>query len=133
MNLKEAIRIALRGLRANRLRSGLTMLGIIIGVASVILLVALGNGVQTSVNEKIQPLANLITVVPSVGNVPGGAAPKDLIDADVAALQDKALSRDIASVTPATSGKALVEGDSYRYRANVVGSTDQWLQVNNQD
>src|SRR6185437_5789485 len=98
------------------------MLGIIIGVASVILLVALGNGVQTSVNEKIQPLANLITVVPSVGNVPGGAA-----------LQDKSLSRDIASVTPATSGKALVEGDSFRYRANVVGSTDQWLEVNNQD
>ena len=133
MNLKEALRIALRGLRANRLRSALTMLGIIIGVASVILLVALGNGVQTSVNEKIQPLANLITVVPSVGNVPGGAPPKDLIDADVAALADKSLSHDIAAVIPATSGKALVEGDSFRYRANVVGSTERWLEVNNQD
>lgn len=133
MNLKEALRIALRGLRANRLRSALTMLGIIIGVASVILLVALGNGVQTSVNEKIQPLANLITVVPSVGNVPGGAPPKDLIDADVSALQDKALSRDIAAVIPATTGKALVDGDSFRYRANVVGTTDKWLDVNNQD
>ncbi|MDQ2791773.1 MAG: ABC transporter permease, partial [Actinomycetota bacterium] len=94
MNLREAVRIALRGLRANRLRSVLTMLGIIIGVASVILLVAIGNGVQSSVNEKIQPLANLITIVPSVGNVPGGAPPKDLIDADVAALQDPAMSRD---------------------------------------
>ncbi len=133
MNLEEALRVALRGLRANRLRSALTMLGIIIGVASVILLVALGNGVQTSVNEKIQPLANLITVVPSVGNVPGGAPPKDLIDADVAALQDKALSRDIAAVIPATSGKALVDGDAYRYRANVVGTTERWLEVNNQD
>lgn len=133
MNLEEALRVALRGLRANRLRSALTMLGIIIGVASVILLVALGNGVQTSVNEKIQPLANLITVVPSVGNVPGGAPPKDLIDADVAALQDKTLSRDIAAVIPATSGKALVDGDAYRYRANVVGTTEQWLEVNNQD
>jgi putative ABC transport system permease protein len=133
VNLEEALRVALRGLRANRLRSALTMLGIIIGVASVILLVALGNGVQTSVNEKIQPLANLITVVPSVGNVPGGAPPKDLIDADVAALQDKALSRDIAAVIPATSGKALVDGDAYRYRANVVGTTERWLEVNNQD
>jgi putative ABC transport system permease protein len=133
VNLKEAVRIALRGLRANRLRSALTMLGIIIGVASVILLVALGNGVQTSVNEKIQPLANLITVVPSVGNVPGGAPPKDLIDADVLALADKSLSHDIAAVIPATSGKALVEGDSFRYRANVVGSTERWLEVNNQD
>ncbi|MGH3766236.1 MAG: ABC transporter permease [Pseudonocardiaceae bacterium] len=133
MNLREAVRIALRGLRANRLRSGLTMLGIIIGVASVILLVALGNGVQSSVNEKIQPLANLITVVPSIGNVPGGAPPKDLIDADVQALEDPALSRDIAAVIPATTGKALLEGDNYRYRANVVGSTDRWLEVNNQD
>jgi putative ABC transport system permease protein len=133
VNLEEAVRIALRGLRANRLRSALTMLGIIIGVASVILLVALGNGVQTSVNEKIQPLANLITVVPSTGNVPGGAPPKDLIDADVLALQDQSLSRDIAAVIPATSGKALVDGDSFRYRANVVGTTGRWLEVNNQD
>ncbi|HEV7829317.1 MAG TPA: ABC transporter permease [Pseudonocardiaceae bacterium] len=129
MNLREAVRIALRGLRANRLRSALTMLGIIIGVASVILLVALGNGVQSSVNEKIQPLANLITVVPSVGNVPGGAPPRDLIDGDVQALQNPA----IAAVIPATTGKALLEGDNYRYRANVVGSTDRWLEVNNQD
>jgi putative ABC transport system permease protein len=133
VNLKEAVRIALRGLRANRLRSALTMLGIIIGVASVILLVALGNGVQSSVNEKIQPLANLITVVPSIGNVPGGSPPRDLVDADVVALQDKALSRSIATVIPATTGKALAETDSYRYRANVVGSTDRWAEVNNQD
>jgi putative ABC transport system permease protein len=129
VNLREAVRIALRGLRANRLRSALTMLGIIIGVASVILLVALGNGVQSSVNEKIQPLANLITVVPTIGNVPGGAPPRDLIDADVQALQNPA----IAAVIPATSGKALLEGDNFRYRANVVGSTDRWLEVNNQD
>ncbi|MGH3671746.1 MAG: ABC transporter permease, partial [Pseudonocardiaceae bacterium] len=52
MSLREALRIALRGLRANRLRSVLTMLGIIIGVAAVVLLVAIGNGVQSSVNEK---------------------------------------------------------------------------------
>jgi putative ABC transport system permease protein len=133
VNLREALRIALRGLRANRLRSVLTMLGIIIGVASVILLVAIGNGVQSSVNEKIQPLANLITIVPSVGNVPGGAPPKDLIDADVEALQDPTLSRQIAAVIPATTGKALTEGDAFRFRATVVGSTDRWLEVNNQD
>jgi putative ABC transport system permease protein len=133
VNLREALRIALRGLRANRLRSALTMLGIIIGVASVILLVALGNGVQSSVNEKIEPLANLITIVPSVGNVPGGNPPKDLIDGDVAALRDPAFSRDISAVIPATTGKGLVEGDAYRYRANIVGSTERWLEVNNQD
>ncbi len=132
MSLREALRIAMRGLRANRLRSALTMLGIIIGVAAVILLVALGNGLKTSVNAQLEPLANLITIVPTVGNVPGGAAPKDLIDADVAALQDPALADHIEAVIPATTGRALVE-DAFRYRATVVGSTDRWLEVNNQD
>ncbi|MGH3754125.1 MAG: ABC transporter permease [Pseudonocardiaceae bacterium] len=133
MNLREAVRIALRGLRANRLRSVLTMLGIIIGIAAVILLVALGNGLKTSVNAQLEPLANLITIVPSIGNVPGGSAPRDLIDADVAALRDPALADHIAAVIPATTGKALAETDAFRFRTNIIGSTEQWLEVNNQD
>ncbi|MGH3900504.1 MAG: ABC transporter permease [Pseudonocardiaceae bacterium] len=133
MSLREALRIAMRGLRANRLRSTLTMLGIIIGVAAVILLVAIGNGVQSWVNEEIQPLANLMTITPSTGNVPGGTAPKDLIDADVAALEDLDRAPDIASVTPATTGQALVETDTRNWRASVVGSTERWLTVNHQD
>jgi putative ABC transport system permease protein len=133
VNLREALRIAMRGLRANRLRSALTMLGIIIGVAAVILLVALGNGLKTSVNAQLEPLANLITIVPTAGNVPGGTAPKDLIDADVAALQDSALADNIETVIPATTGAALVETEEWRFRASVVGSTDRWLEVSNQD
>ncbi|MGH3821035.1 MAG: ABC transporter permease, partial [Pseudonocardiaceae bacterium] len=86
-----------------------------------------------SVNDKIQPLANLITIVPSIGNVPGGAPPKDLIDADVTALQDPGLSRQISAVIPATTGKALTETEAWRFRATVVGSTERWLEVNNQD
>jgi putative ABC transport system permease protein len=131
MNLKEALRIALRGLRANRLRSVLTMLGIIIGVAAVILLVAIGNGVQVSVNAKIQPLANLITIVPSTGNIPGGAPPKDLIDGDVTALEKQVT--DAATVIPATTGQALAETASTKFRSGVVGSTERWLEVNNRD
>ncbi len=129
MNLREAFRIALRGLRANRLRSALTMLGIIIGVAAVVLLVAVGNGVQSSVNERIQPLANLITISPTAGNVPGGTPAKDLIDADVAALEQ---APDVASVTPAVTGPALVENEALSFRASVVGSTERWMEVNNQ-
>jgi putative ABC transport system permease protein len=131
MSLREAFRIALRGLRANRLRSVLTMLGIIIGVAAVILLVAIGNGVQASVNEKVQPLANLITIVPSTGNVPGGSPPKDLIDGDVTALQRQVPNA--AVVLPATTGDALAETESSQFRSKVIGSTDRWLEVNNQD
>src|ERR687893_112733 len=132
MSLREAVRTR-RGLRANRLRSALTMLGIVIGVAAVILLVAIGNGVQSAVNEYVEPLANLITIVPTVGNVPGGTAPKDLIDADVSALQNPDRAPDVASVTPASTGQALIETDTTESRTSVVGSTDRWLEVNNRD
>jgi putative ABC transport system permease protein len=131
MNLKEALRIALHGLRANRLRSVLTMLGIIIGVAAVILLVAIGNGVQASVNAEIEPLANLITIVPTTGNVPGGAPPKDLIDGDVTALEKQVT--DAAVVIPVTTGQALAATESTKFRLGVVGSTERWLEVNNRD
>jgi putative ABC transport system permease protein len=107
------------------------MLGIIIGVAAVILLVAIGNGVQTSVNAKIQPLANLITIVPSIGNVPGGVAPKDLIDGDVTALQKQV--PDAAAIIPAAASPALAETDTTKFRSRVVGSTERWLEVNNRD
>jgi len=131
MTLREAVRIALRGLRAHRLRSVLTMLGIIIGVAAVILLVAIGNGVQASVNAKVQPLANLITITPSTGNIPGGGPPKDLIDADVEALQRQVA--DAAAVIPAVSGQVLAETETNKYRSQVVGSTERWLDITNRD
>lgn len=126
----EAVRIAMQALRINRLRSVLTMLGIIIGVAAVILLVSIGNGVQSSVNARVEPLANLITIVPQIGNVPGGSPPKNLIDADVSALQK---APDVATATPATTGPVLVETDGLKFRATVVGSTELWDEVNNRD
>jgi putative ABC transport system permease protein len=131
MSLGEAFRIALRGLRAHRLRSVLTMLGIIIGVAAVILLVAIGNGVQSSVNARVQPLADLITIVPSTGNVPGGGPPKDLIDDDVTALHKQVT--DAVAVIPAVTGQALAETDTTQFRSTVIGSTEDWLAVSNRD
>jgi putative ABC transport system permease protein len=107
------------------------MLGIIIGVAAVILLVAIGNGVQASVNAKVQPLANLITIVPSTGNVPGGGPPKDLIDADVDALRRDVVNA--SAVMPAVTGQVLAETDTNKYRSQVVGSTGDWLEVSNRD
>ncbi|MGH3766662.1 MAG: ABC transporter permease [Pseudonocardiaceae bacterium] len=130
MNLREAAFIALRGLRLHRLRSVLTMLGIIIGVAAVILLVAIGQGMQNSVDARIQPLADLITIVPQTGNVPGGSPPKNLIDADVSALQK---APDIMTATPVTSAPALVETNSIKFRSTIVGSSERWSEVNSRD
>ncbi len=71
MNLVESFRIALRALNANKVRSALTMLGVIIGVAAVILLVAIGTGVQDEVTGSIEGLgSNLIFAFP--GNVEEG-------------------------------------------------------------
>jgi putative ABC transport system permease protein len=65
MNGLESLRIALRSLRANKLRSGLTILGIIVGVAAVVCVVSVGAGARAEVTEKIRTLgANLLLVVP---------------------------------------------------------------------
>jgi putative ABC transport system permease protein len=60
------LRIALRGLRSHKMRSSLTMLGLIIGVAAVILLTSFGQGVAGSVNAAVEPIANSITIVPKL-------------------------------------------------------------------
>src|ERR1700740_2924330 len=65
MELREVISVALSAVRANKLRSFLTMLGIIIGIAAVIAMVALGQGAQRSVQDRLAPLGtNVLTVRP---------------------------------------------------------------------
>jgi putative ABC transport system permease protein len=84
--VRDIIAIAMRALRANKLRSGLTMLGLIIGVAAVILLTSFGQGLTNSVNAAVAPVANSVTVVPKLSPTPGGPPSKPLTDADVRAL-----------------------------------------------
>ncbi|GAA3149031.1 ABC transporter permease [Nonomuraea salmonea] len=72
MNQVEILRFALRGLLANKMRSALTTLGILIGVAAVIMLVAVAEGSSRSIQQNIQRLgANTLTISPSFS---GGAA-----------------------------------------------------------
>ena len=54
MDIRETLRVALRAIRRNKVRSALTMLGVIIGVASVIAMVALGSGARAAIDEQIQ-------------------------------------------------------------------------------
>ena len=78
----------------------LTMLGIIIGVAAVIVLVAFGNGLQRFVADAFGPVANQIQITPDRGGISGGGTPRDLTDADVRALRDRASAPAVASVSP---------------------------------
>ena len=73
MSILEGLRLAVNGLLSNRLRSALTMLGILIGVSAVILLVGVGNGASVAVQQQIQSLgSNLLTVFPSNARSAGG-------------------------------------------------------------
>ena len=133
MNILESARIALRGLRANRLRSLLTTLGIVIGVAAVIVLVALGNGIQSGFNDVFGSLATQITVTPDQGATRGGTA-RPLTDADVEALDDRTSAPDVASVTPVVGGTALLQtDDGEQYRAAITGSTAGYLEVTDRE
>ncbi len=92
MNIVESFRIALRALNANKVRSALTMLGVIIGVAAVILLVSIGTGVQSQITGQIAGLgSNLLYVFPGKlegrGGPGGGGVGKKLTLDDVKYLQ----------------------------------------------
>jgi putative ABC transport system permease protein len=108
MSLFEAARMALHGVLANRLRSLLTMLGISIGVASVIILVAVGRGSATAVQSQIEGLGTNLVTIQSGGFGFGRRASSAstftfLTTKDVQSLQDKTVAPDIKSVTPVVS------------------------------
>jgi putative ABC transport system permease protein len=105
----ESLRIALRGIGANKLRSSLTVLGILIGVASVIVLVAVGNGSSVAIQERIQKLGTNTLTVFNRGR--GGGQQRTgtqstsftIKDGDIAALNDKVQAPDIVAASPVVS------------------------------
>jgi putative ABC transport system permease protein len=110
MNTSEALRTALTALRANRLRSGLTMLGVVIGVAAVVLLVGIGSGAKQEVEQQVEGLgSNLIIVVP--GRFEFGSAPSvsrlQLADAELAG---RVVGNPDAVVVTVTSGETVRVG-----------------------
>jgi putative ABC transport system permease protein len=131
LSLREALLIALRALRAHRLRSALTMLGLVIGVASVVFLAACGQGVSNSVGARIETIANNITIVPQASDLPGGPPAQHLTDADADALQN---APDVATVTPAATATASIGSSTTTLLSStVIGTSDIWAQTNNRD
>jgi putative ABC transport system permease protein len=116
--IRDLVSIALRGLRAHKLRSALTMLGLIIGVAAVILLTSFGQGVGNSVNAAISPVANNITVVPKLSPTPGGPPAEPLTDDD-----ERAIGRlpGVAQLEPEVTG--AVTGAAGQKSVAVTAST----------
>ena len=129
MNFGETLLGALRSLRSNRLRSVLTTFGIIIGVAAVIVLVALGNGMKAGFDAQFSALANQVTVTQATGAVPGGGEARNLTDADVTALRNTQLAPDIASVTPSVTGTVTLTAGQTQERASLTGATENYLDI----
>ena len=131
MSLGEALLIALRALGAHRLRSALTMLGLVIGVAAVVFLAACGQGVSNSVGARIETIANNITIVPQASDLPDGPPAQNLTDADADALQN---GPDVATVTPAATATASVGSRTTTLLSStIIGTSDIWAQTNNRD
>jgi putative ABC transport system permease protein len=131
MSLYEVIRFALRGLSANKLRSALTMLGILIGVAAVILLVAVGNGSAKAISDRIQALGTNTITVMSTGR--GGSTSTALTTDIAGALVDKNLAPDVKSVSPvvnASSATVTYEGTEHSV-SQFVGTTPSWFAASN--
>jgi putative ABC transport system permease protein len=143
MKVREVFRFALNGLKANKLRSALTTLGILIGVGAVILLVAVGKGSGAQVQANIDKLGtNLLTVSRSAGGFGRGASRNTgtqssvgaLTLADAQALVDPTEAPDVLSASPvvSTSPTATYEGATHQI-AQLVGSDPAYFTTTNWD
>jgi putative ABC transport system permease protein len=133
VNFLESIRVSLRALRANKLRSALTMLGIIIGVAAVIAMVGLGNGATASITSQIQGMgSNLLTISPSQSNsggVNGGAGSSNSLTMDdVAKIQ---IGTAVKAVAPIASTNTQVVLGSGNTSTSINGTTEGYEVIKN--
>jgi putative ABC transport system permease protein len=132
MLLGETIAVAFQSIRANKLRTALTMLGVIIGVGAVIAMVALGTGAQRAVEERINALgANLLTIFPGQSFRMGVASNVrvSLTTDDAEAVQRDA--RLISAVVPEMQSSLQVKYGNKNINANIVGTTANYAEVRN--
>ena len=130
ISLKEAFKMASKTLISNKLRSSLTMLGIIIGNASVITLVGLGRGAQTLAKNQLSNLgANVLFIVPGNNDTRrrGIAFPKNLVLDDAYAIQEQVPS--VNKVAPQISANEIVQSNSKSLSISIAGITPEFLQV----
>ena len=135
MSLLHTIETGLRSLFGHRLRSVLTTLGILFGVAAVISTVGIGQASSDSVNARISSLGtNLLTISPgstlSGGVFGGGGSANTLTMADVTGLSDPTNAPDIGAVAPVSQARESLVDASSNWSTTVSGSTPDWLTAN---
>src|SRR5689334_20157425 len=132
MPILETFAVALEALRANKLRSFLTMLGIVIGVGAVIAMVALGRGAQQSVKDRISSLGTtLLTVVPGrafgFGRVASGSDRAALTIEDAQAIQDR--GQYVMAVQPEMSRSLQVQYENNNTNTTITGTSANYPDV----
>ena len=136
MNLMESVRIALRSLAANKLRSSLTMLGIIIGVAAVIALMGVGRGASAAIDSQINSMGtNLLFVSPGSTSSSGvrtaqGSA-QTLTYEDAIALNDPDLLSAVKAVAPQVQSFGQVVYQANNTNTQIIGVTADYGPVRN--
>jgi putative ABC transport system permease protein len=135
VSLLKTIETGLRSLLGHRLRSVLTTLGILFGVAAVIATVGIGQASSDSVTARITSLGtNLLTIsagsTVSSGVFGGAGSANTLTMSDVQGLQDRQSAPDIQAVAPVSQGRASLVLGSSNWSTTVSGSTDGWLVTN---
>ncbi|MDT3698112.1 MAG: ABC transporter permease [Thermincola sp.] len=124
MNLLQVVKLAIAGIRANKMRSILTMLGVIIGVAAVIVLVSIGQGATKSVTEGIQGLgSNLITI-----SIRSSQTAANISYEEVMAWQDR---EGVAGVSPVVMGNVSLKYGNKKYDTSLEGTNAEYQQVRN--
>ena len=126
--------MALRGISSSKLRSALTVLGVLIGVAAVIILVAFGTGSSQAVESRIDQLGtNTLTVI-NTGRFGGGRSVSGtqtrqatLTIADVSAIEGPSNAPDVESVSPVLSTSVTSTYEGATYSTSVIGSTPSYL------
>jgi len=121
----EATRTALRALRANLFRSALTLLGIVIGVAAVIAMLAIGDGARQSVVDRISTMgSNLLTVRPGAPNQRGAGNIATLVPADAAAIGELP---NVRAAVPELSGSITVRFGNYDHRTEANATSADYV------
>ena len=132
MNISQVLLEALESLNSNKLRSGLTVLGIVIGVAAVIAMLAVGNGATASITGSINQVGtNLLFVFRGARNNTSVKNPRPLTIGDANALLDQLAAPDVQAVAPVVQGNGNVDFGGQTMTATIVGVTSSYKSVRN--
>jgi putative ABC transport system permease protein len=135
MGFRETFRLALRAIRRNKVRSALTMLGVIIGVASVIAMIALGSGARAAIDEQIQSQGTTLIYLSSGSHGGPGRAAQGSGTVQSLKIDDaQAIVREVSAIglwTPGVSGRAQVIAGNANWNTQVQGGNEDYLAVRN--